>query len=127
MVIPSDIENALNSVEGLIHEISEALVAGDSQALALASVNLRQGAVEFCQKISQLSVDALKDPSLKLRLKRISVNLAARRESLIRQSGVVERSLNTLVPASRTTTYAKTAGPYGGAGKPSGTFNYVAM
>lgn len=121
-----DIEKSLAAIEGLIHHISEALISGDPQALALASTDLRQGAVDFSQKLSKFGRAALEDPSLKVRLKRISVSLASRRESLIRQAGVVERSLNTLVPASRTATYAKAAGPYGAPGKPSGTFNFVA-
>jgi hypothetical protein len=126
MVIPADIEKALASIERLIHEFSEALVLGDPQALALASTALRQGAVNFVQLAPKWGATALKNQSLQLRLKRISNSLAIRRESLIRQSVVVERALNTLIPASRTTTYAKEIGPYGTPGKPSGTFNYVA-
>ena len=125
-MLPADIEKSLASIENLIHEISEALVTGDPQALALASTHLRQGAVDLSQLLSKFGKSALENPSLKLRLKRISISLASRRESLIRQAGVVERSLNTLVPASRTTTYANVAGPYGAPGKPSGTFNFVA-
>ena len=126
MLIPADIEKALVSIEQLIQEVSDALVQGDPQALALASSALRQGVVNFSQLGPRLSSAALKAPALQLRLKRISSGLAIRRESLIRQSVVVDRSLHMLVPASRTATYAKAIGPYGAPGKPSGTFNSIA-
>ncbi|WP_210543904.1 hypothetical protein [Rhodoferax sp. PAMC 29310] len=126
MVISPDIENLLCSIERLIQEVSDALVLGDPQALALASAALRQGAVNFSQIVPRLGSAALKTPSLQLRLKRIVGSLAIRRESLIRQTMVVERSLHTLVPASRAVTYAKASGPYGAPGKSSGTFNVVA-
>jgi hypothetical protein len=126
MVIPADLEKELVSIEGLIHQISGALVNGDPQALALASSHLRQGVVNFSQQLSKFGSVALGNPSFQLRLKQIALDLASRRESLLRQAGVVERSLNILVPASRTTTYAKAAGPYGAPSKSSGTFNFVA-
>jgi hypothetical protein len=126
MVIPADIEKALASIERLIGEASGALVQRDTEALALASSALRQGAVNFSQLVSKLGPATLKAPSFQLRLKRISSSLAMRRESLIRQSVVVERSLHTLVPASRTATYSKAIGPYGTPGKSSGAFKCVA-
>ena len=124
---PVDIEKTLVSIESLIHQISKALVIGDPQALSLASTHLRQGAVELSQMLAQFDWVARKDLVLKLRLKQICTNLASYRESLIRQSGVVERSLNMLIPASRATTYAKVASPYGAPGKSSGTFNFTAI
>jgi hypothetical protein len=82
--------------------------------------------VNFSQQLSKFGSVALGNPSFQLRLKQIALDLASRRESLLRQAGVVERSLNILVPASRTMTYAKAAGPYGAPSKSSGTFNFVA-
>lgn len=126
MLIPADLEKTLAQIEGLIHQISDALVVGDQKALSLASTDLRQGAVNFSQMLPRFGRAALNNPTLQVRLKRIAISLASRRESLIRQSGVVERSLNTLVPTSRTATYAKAAGPYGAPGRSSGTFSFVA-
>jgi hypothetical protein len=102
------------------------MVLGEPQALALASAALRQGAVNFSLIVSKFGSAALKTPSFQRRLKHIASSLAIRRESLIRQTMVVERSLHTLVPASRAATYAKASGPYGAPGKSSGTFNVVA-
>ena len=124
---PTDIEKTLTSIESLTHKISKALVIGDPHALSLASSHLRQGAVELSQMLAQLDGVARKNLALKLRLKKICTNLASHRESLIRQSGVVERSLNMLIPASRATTYDKAASPYGAPGKSSGTFNFMAI
>ena len=124
MVIPAELEKTFLSIEGLIHEISEALVLGDPQALALGSSHMRQGAVELSQLLSKLDSNALSNSYVRLRLKKIASNLASRRECLLRQSGVVERSLHLLIPASRNQTYAKAASPYGPAGKSSGTFSF---
>jgi precorrin-6B methylase 1 len=126
MVIPADIEKALTAIERLIREISEALVTGDPLILALASTQLRQASVELSQMLPRFDSITLKNPSLKLRLTQIAINLASRRESMLRQSGLVERALHTLVPASQTTTYSKAAGLYGAPGKSSGTFNFIA-
>ena len=123
---PADIEKTLISIESLTHQISKALVAGDPQALSLASTHLRQGAVELSQMRAQFDGVARKNTSLKSRLIKVCTSLASQRESLIRQSGVMERSLNMLIPASRATTYAKAASPYGSPGKSSGTFNFKA-
>lgn len=123
---PVDLEKSLTSIESLIQQISETLVGGDPVALAVASTHLRQAAIEFSNMLPRFDSMTLKNPSLKLRLKQIATNLASRRESMLRQSVLVERALNTLVPASKTTTYSKAAGLYGAPGKSSGTFNFIA-
>ncbi len=123
---PVDLEKSLTSIESLIQQISETLVVGDPVALAMASTHLRQAAVELSNMLPRFDPLTLKNASLKLRLTQISINLASRRENMLRQSGLVERALNTLVPASKTTTYSKAAGLYGAPGKSSGTFNFIA-
>ncbi len=121
-----DLEKSLTSIESLIQQISETLVVGDPVALATASTHLRQAAVELSNMLPRFDSLTLKNASVKSRLAQISINLASRRESMLRQSGLVERALNTLVPASQTATYSKTAGLYGAPGKSSGTFNFIA-
>ena len=123
---PVDLEKSLTSIESLIQQISETLVVGDPVALAMASTHLRQAAVELSNMLPRFDSLTLKNASVKSRLAQISINLASRRESMLRQSGLVERALNTLVPASQTATYSKTAGLYGAPGKSSGTFNFIA-
>ena len=123
---PVDLEKSLTSIESLIQQISETLVVGDPVALAMASTHLRQAAVELSNMLPRFDPLTLKNASLKLRLTQISINLASQRENMLRQSGLVERALNTLVPASKTTTYSKETGLYGAPGKSSGTFNFIA-
>ena len=123
---PVDLEKSLTSIESLIQQISETLVVGDPVALAMASTHLRQAAVELSNMLPRFDPLTLKNASVKSRLAQISINLASRRESMLRQSGLVERALNTLVPASQTATYSKAAGLYGAPGKSSGTFNFIA-
>ena len=121
-----ELEKSLTSIESLIQQISETLTVGDPVALTTASTHLRQAAIELSNMLPRIDSMTLKNASLKLRLTQISINLASRRQSMLRQSGLVERALNTLVPASQTATYSKTAGLYGAPGKSSGTFNFIA-
>lgn len=126
MTFTPDLQSALASIERDLHGMSEALISGDPQALASASGALRQGAIDFSQLLQRLSPAQRQSKLLQARLKKIASDLAIRRESLIRRTVLVERALNAVVPATRSTTYAKTAGPYGAPGKSSGSFKYLA-
>ena len=124
MLIPPPIEHALASVESIFSDVSAALISGKPDALLSASVALKKATLDCAQLMQRLTPADLKNPILKLRLKTIADGLAVRRESLIRRTVLVERALNAVVPATRNTTYAKVAGPYGTAGKQSGSFKY---
>jgi hypothetical protein len=125
MLIPPPIEHALASVESIFSDVSAALISGEPVALLSASAALKQATLDCAQLMQRLTPADLKNPILKLRLKTIADGLAVRRESLIRRTVLVERALNAVVPATRNTTYAKAAGPYGTAGKQSGSFKYL--
>jgi hypothetical protein len=125
MLIPPHIEQGLSAVENHFLEVSAALVSGESDALLSASAALKQASLDCAQLVQRLSPADLKNPALKLRLKALADGLAVRRESLIRRTVLVERALNAVVPATRSATYAKAAGPYGTAGQSSGSFKYL--
>lgn len=125
MLIPPPIEHALASVESIFSDVSAALISGEPDALLSASAALKQATLDCAQLMQRLTPADLKNPIMKLRLKTIADGLAVRRESLIRRTVLVERALNAVVPATRNTTYAKVAGPYGTAGKQSGSFKYL--
>lgn len=126
MLIAPHIETALATVECHFVAVSAALVSGEPEAVLVASAGLKQATLEFSQLMQRLTPPDLKNPAFKLRLKSLADGLAARRESLIRRTVLVERALNAVVPATCNTTYAKAAGPYGTAGKQSGSFKYLA-
>ncbi|WP_114972577.1 hypothetical protein [Rhodoferax ferrireducens] len=126
MMFPAHIEEALTSVELLFTDVSAALVSGEPLALSAASDGLRQAAIDFSRLIQGLTSTDQENKKLQSRLKKLSVGLAAQRESLIRRTVLVEMALNAIVPATRDATYAKAAGPYGTAGKQTGAFKYLA-
>ena len=126
MYLPAHIENALTEVELHFNDVSAALVRGEPLALAAASFALRQTAVDFSALLQRLSPIDLKNKKLKLRLKNLTDGMAARRESLIRRTVLVERALNAIVPAAVGATYAPAAGPYGSPGKQTGAFKFLA-
>ena len=126
MVISPPIEQVLTKVENHFLDVSAALVSGEPNALLSASAALKQATLDCAQLMQRLTPADLKNTTLKLRLKAIADGLAVRRESLIRRTVLVERALNAVVPATQNATYTKAAGPYGTAGKQSGSFKYLA-
>ncbi len=119
MMFPAHIENALTSVEHLFDEVSAALVSGEPLALSAASDGLRRAAIDFSGLVQGLTAIDRENKNLQSRLKRLSVGLAAQRESLIRRTVLVEMALNAIVPATRDLTYGKAAGS-------PGAFKYLA-
>lgn len=119
-------DQALTEVEQQLGAVSVALVSGEALALASASTALRQAAIDFSQCLHSLTPGERADHRLKSRLKQLADEMAARRESLIRRSVLVERALNAIVPATRSATYAQAAAPYASLGKQTGAFKYLA-
>lgn len=119
-------EQVLSTVEEHLQVLSGALLSGEAQALADASAALRQAVIDFSGLLQGLSPAERADPRLKQRLKKLADEMAARRESLIRHSVLVERSLNAIVPATRGATYAPAAAPYASLGRQTGAFKYLA-
>lgn len=125
-MLPAPIEKALVEVEQHFNEVSEAIVSGEPQALAAASMALRQASLDFSALLQRLSPKDLKDEDFQRRVKKIASGMASQRESLIRRTALVEMALNAIVPATQSATYgAQTTGPYGSAGKQSGAFKYL--
>lgn len=124
-MLPTHIENALLEVELHFNDVSTALISGEPLALAAASAALRQASVDFAALLQRLSPQDLQEGDFKLRLKKIAVGMASQRESLIRRSALVDMALSAIVPATQSATYARTAGPYGSAGRQSGAFKYL--
>lgn len=125
-MIPAHLEKALAELEFHVNTVSAALVSGEPVALEAASGALRQAAIDFSALLQRLAPSDLKNQDLKLRLKKIAEGLTTQRTSLIRRTALVEMALNAIVPASRDTTYAQAAGPYGSVGKQTGAIKYLA-
>jgi len=125
-MLPAHIEKALVEIEHSLDNVTVALVSGEPVALMAVSESLRQASADCSAFMNQLPPVDRKSKELKFRLGKIAADMAAQRESLIRRTVLVEMALNAVVPATFESTYGKAAGPYGSAGKQSGTFKYLA-
>ena len=125
-MLPTPIEAALANAEHCFQDVASALVSGEPVALESASAALRQSAMVLSGGLQRLSPLDLKNAGLKLRLKRLADGMAVQRESLIRRTVLVDRALNSIIPAASRSTYGQAAGPYGSLGKQTGAFKYLA-
>lgn len=65
------------------------------------------------------------DRNFQQRLGKVAQGMAMQREALLRRTAVVERSLHSIVPASRSNTYGGAA-PYGHSVRQTGAFKLLA-
>jgi hypothetical protein len=125
-MLPPEIEQPLSQIEKRCGAVFVAVNSGDPVSLESASVVLRQAAVEFSGLLEGISVDGPGGREFRVRLKKVARNLAIHRESLIRRTVVVERALHALVPATRESSYAQSAGPYAVTARQSGAYKRFA-
>jgi hypothetical protein len=121
-MLSAPLEAALQHIEKQFKDLSLALVSGEPVALESASVAMRQAGIDFSALIQRLTPAERKNRQLTLRLKALADGLGERRASLLRQTALVERKLNTILPATQDATYANAAGAYGNPAKSSGAF-----
>lgn len=106
-MLSAQIEPALALIELQCEAVAAAVQTGEPRALEQASQALRQTAVDFSALLEQLGGPAQASPGLTARLQKLATALGHQRESLLRRSALVERSLHTLVPSlQERTTYA---------------------
>ncbi len=116
------IEKSFADAERYVAEVAAAIVSGEPQSLGIASASLRQATLTLTDAVQRLSPAQQRDPRVSARVRKMAAALALHRESLIRRTVLVERALNTLVPATRDAGYAQGAGAYGRPGRQSGAF-----
>lgn len=121
MTLNTDIETALSRIELQCEALFVAVNGGEPIAIESASQTVRQGAVDFSTLLQGLDAHDAAMPALRQRLGKVAAALAIQRTGLIRRTAAVERTLHAMMPATRETTYAKSAG-FRGAGRPSGAF-----
>jgi hypothetical protein len=126
MTIQVNLEQAFAAAERCFGELSQALVSGEPALLALSSENFHRSALELSVLLTALSPGTQLPKAYKSRLKQLAVGLGERRESLIRRTVLVNRALNTLVPATVKSTYGLGGKTYAAVGKQTGAFKYLA-
>ena len=121
-MLSAHLEAALQHVEKQFKDLSIALVSGDPVSLEPASAAMRQAGIDLSALIQKLTPAERKNRQLAVRLKALADGLGERRASLMRQTALVERKLNTILPEKQNATYANSAGSYGNPAKSSGAF-----
>ena len=118
-------EQTLADAELHVRNVAAAIVSGEPQALAIAATSLRLAALALAQALQRPAPAGQADPATKRRVRTMARTLAHQRESLIRRTALVDRSLHALVPASRGDNYAPGGSAYGTAGRPTGSFRML--
>jgi len=121
-MLPAPLEAALQHIEKQFKDLSAALVSGEPVAVESASAAMRQAGLDMTALVQRLTPAERKNRQLAVRLKALADGLGERRASLLRRTALVERELNTILPATQGGTYANTAGAYGSPAKSSGAF-----
>jgi len=120
----------LDTIESQINQFSQSLFDPAAGDLLQAASSLQTAVLELSRLMQRGPTGLDKDPSLKVRVRKISVALTSCREALMRRAYITQSALSTLMPATRDATYAPAAGkyarqPYGSAGRQSGEFRVV--
>lgn len=119
-MLSAPLEAVLQHIEKQFKDLSAALVSGEPVALESASAAMRQAGIDLSTLIPRLIPAERKNPQLTLRLKALADGLGERRASLLRRTALVERGLNTILPATQDGTYTNSVGVYGSSAKSSG-------
>ena len=120
----------LDTIESQINQFSQSLLDPAAGDLLQAASGLQTAVLELSRLMPRVPAGLDKDPSLKVRVRQISVALTSCREALMRHAYITQSALSTLMPATRDNTYAPAAGnyarqPYGSAGRQSGEFRVI--
>jgi hypothetical protein len=116
---------SLVAAENCASAVSKALLAGDPAHIEATSRELQQAAIALAGLFQGPRSQRVTDPAFRQRLGRVLASLGMQREALLRRSAVVERSLHSIVPATRASTYAGSARSYGHNAKQSGAFKLL--
>lgn len=122
------IQSHLDIIDTHINQVSRYLLDPSSGDLRQASVDLQEAVIALSRLPQLSSSNRQVESSLHMRLRQTKASFDACRETLMRRSILTESSLNTLMPATRSATYAAPATarysrqPYGSAGRQSGEF-----
>ncbi len=107
------LQSALSAAERSCGALASALLDGEPSLITAASTALRQTAGALSDQLQRSAPIERQDKNLQWHLKKISAALASQRGNLLRRSATVELALNTLLPATRRSTYGQLAPVFG--------------
>ena len=116
---------SLVAAENCADAVSQALLAGDPAHIETTSRELQQAALALSGLLQGARGKRAMDTAFRQRLGHVLASLGMQREALLRRSAVVERSLHSIVPATRPSIYAGSARSYGHNARQSGAFKLL--
>ncbi len=122
----ADLHALLALAERRASVVAQALVGGEPEPLEAAVRGLHQCALELSGVMHGLKGSTVLDPAQRRRLANVGQAIAMQREACVRRLGVAERSLQSIVPATRASTYAGGPGSYGRGAVQCGAFKLLA-
>ena len=116
------LEDSLCAAERCQAAVSHALLQGEPDLLQAAATEMQRAAQQV-SALLQRAHGAATEPALRLRLHAVAQAMAMQREACVRRLAVVQRSLHSIIPSTRPSTYGGVVGAYargsqGGAFKP---------
>ena len=119
----ADVPALLALAERSAGAVAQALLGGAPDQVEAATRELQSAATDLSIALRGLVVGrTVQGRALQQRVRAVALQIAIQREACLRQCAAVERSLNSIVPATRATTYAGAASPYGRGGPSGGAY-----
>ena len=109
-----EVQNALAQAERSVAATGQALLLGEPQRVHAATHELHDCAHALALALRGVGRGATLAASLRERLVRVAQTIAMQREALLRRSASVERSLQSLIPQTQSSTYSGALGRYAG-------------
>lgn len=119
-----DAEATLALAERCVQAVTAALLHGQPEPVESASRDLQQASLLLSNVLQGIKLKSGRDQQLRQRLGHVVRGIALQREALMRRAAVVEMSLHSMIPASRTPTYGG-ASSYGHGVRQSGAFKML--
>lgn len=118
ITLQPELHNALAQAERSVAASGRALIEGNPQQLHAATQDLHDSAHALALVLRGVNGASALAAGTRERLVRVARDIALQREALLRRSAVVEQSLQSLVPQSRSPTYGAALARYArGVGK----------
>lgn len=119
----TDVPALLLLAERSAAAVAQALLSGSPDQVETATRELQSTATDLSVALRGLVVGrTAHGRALQMRVRAVAQNIAIQREACLRRCAAVERSLNSIVPATRAATYAGAVSPYGRSGTSAGAF-----
>ena len=124
----ADLLAALDGFDRKLEDFSRCVVGTDPDQLALLAIELQKSSLALAGLLQRIPPQLQHDADLRAIGQRLATRLGVLRESVLRQTAVVQQALAVLMPAAKTDTYTPPAAGralrsrYGSAGAQSGEF-----